>query len=207
MGLETGTYIDSLNAANPTATDPKSEGDDHLRLLKSTIKSTLPNVTGAVTATHTELNLLDGVTATTAELNLIDGVTATTAELNWTDGVTSAIQTQIDTKQASATAVTKTSTTGSASLPSGTTAQRDGSPTAGYLRWNTTDTSAEVYDGSAWAAVGGGNSTTEGLYEMANTISANYSITSGNNALTAGPITINSGISVTIPSSSTWVIA
>jgi hypothetical protein len=106
-----------------------------------------------------------------------------------------------------ATVVSKTSVTGSASLPSGTTAQRDGSPTAGYLRWNTTDTSAEVYDGSAWAAVGGGNSTTEGLYEMANTISANYSITSGNNALTAGPITINSGISVTIPTGSTWVIA
>jgi hypothetical protein len=106
-----------------------------------------------------------------------------------------------------ATVVSKTSTTGSASLPSGTTAQRDGSPTAGYLRWNTTDTSAEVYDGSAWAAVGGGNSTTEGLYEMANTISANYSITSGNNALTAGPITINTGISVTIPTGSTWVIA
>jgi hypothetical protein len=53
----------------------------------------------------------------------------------------------------------------------------------------------------------GGNSTTEGLYEMANTISANYSITSGNNALTAGPITINTGISVTIPTGSTWVIA
>lgn len=130
MGLETGTYIDSLNTANPTATDPKSEGDDHLRLLKSTIKSTLPNVTGAVTATHTELNLLDGVTsttaelnildgvtATTAELNLIDGVTATTAELNYTDGVTSAIQTQIDTKQATITnnAVTDTAQTFTAS--------------------------------------------------------------------------------------------
>jgi hypothetical protein len=59
--------------------------------------------------------------------------------------------------------------------------------------WNTLDTDA--------------NSTTKGLYEMANTISSNYSITSGNNALTAGPITINTGISVTIPSSSTWVIA
>jgi len=51
------------------------------------------------------------------------------------------------------------------------------------------------------------NTTTKGLYEMANTISANYSITSGNNALTAGPITVNNGISVTIPSGSTWVIA
>ena len=43
-----------------------------------------------VTATATELNILDGVTATTAELNIMDGVTATTAELNIMDGVTSA---------------------------------------------------------------------------------------------------------------------
>ena len=103
--------------------------------------------------------------------------------------------------------VEKTSDTGSAKLPAGTTAQRDGSPAAGYLRWNSTDTSAEVYDGTAWAAVGGGNSTTEGLYEHANTISANYSITSGNNAGTFGPISIDSGISVTIPSGSVWTIA
>ena len=62
------------------------------------------------------------------------------------------------------TVVAKTSSTGSAVLPVGTTAERDGSPSAGYLRWNSDDTSAEVYDGSAWAAVGGGNSTGEGLY-------------------------------------------
>ena len=102
--------------------------------------------------------------------------------------------------------VTKTSATGSAELPVGTTAQRDGSPSAGYLRWNSDDTSAEVYDGSAWTAVGGGNSTTEGLYEHAHTISANYSITSGNNAMSAGPITIDTGYSVSIPSGSTWTI-
>ena len=59
--------------------------------------------------------------------------------------------------------------------------------------WNTLDTDA--------------NSTTKGLYEHANTISANYSISSGSNALTAGPITINTGVSVTIPTGSTWVIA
>jgi hypothetical protein len=41
-----------------------------------------------VTATATELNLIDGVTATTAELNIMDGVTATAAELNILDGVT-----------------------------------------------------------------------------------------------------------------------
>ena len=51
-----------------------------------------------VTATASELNILDRVTATATELNLMDGVTATTAELNHVDGVTSNVQTQIDTK-------------------------------------------------------------------------------------------------------------
>ena len=50
------------------------------------------------------------------------------------------------------------------------------------------------------------NTTTKGLYEMANTISANYSISSGNNAVSAGSITIASGVTVTVPSGSNWVI-
>ncbi|MEO2242601.1 MAG: hypothetical protein ABGX49_02935, partial [Candidatus Poseidoniia archaeon] len=158
------------------------------------------NLLDGVTSTTAELNILDGVTSTTAELNLLDGVTSTTAELNYTDGVTSDIQTQLDAK------VAKTSATGSAVLPSGTTVQRDGSPSAGYIRWNTTDTSAEVYDGSAWAAVGGGNSTTEGLYEHAHTINTAYSITSTNNAMSAGPVVIGASGSVTVPATSVWTI-
>ncbi len=57
MGLETGTYINSLNANNPVnATDVVGQGDDHLRLIKSTILNTFPNISGAMTLTHTELN-------------------------------------------------------------------------------------------------------------------------------------------------------
>lgn len=37
MGLETATYIGQLNPANPTGTDPKGQGDDHLRMIKSTL--------------------------------------------------------------------------------------------------------------------------------------------------------------------------
>ena len=59
------------------------------------------NILDGVTASTTEINILDGVTASTAELNILDGVTASTAELNFVDGVTSAIQTQLDGKQAS----------------------------------------------------------------------------------------------------------
>ena len=89
MALETGTYISDLNPSNPVSTDGLAQADDHLRLLKSTLQATLPGLTGAVTSTHTELNLLDGATVTTAEINVLDGVTATTAELNILDGVTS----------------------------------------------------------------------------------------------------------------------
>jgi hypothetical protein len=47
-----------------------------------------------------------------------------------------------------------TSTTGSAIIPVGTTAQRDASPSTGYFRFNTTDGAFEGYDGSAWGSIG-----------------------------------------------------
>jgi hypothetical protein len=98
MGLETGTYLDALVPTNPVATDGLAQADDHIRLLKSTLANSFPSITGAVTVTQGELNVLDGITSSTAELNVLDGITATTAELNFTDGVTSNIQTQLDTK-------------------------------------------------------------------------------------------------------------
>jgi hypothetical protein len=64
MALETGTYISSLNSANPTGADAKSQGDDHIRLIKATLKATFPNITGTVTASHTELNTLVGIPTT-----------------------------------------------------------------------------------------------------------------------------------------------
>ena len=65
MALESTTYIDGLVATNPTGTDARSQGDDHIRLVKSAVKATFPSITGAVTSTHTELNKLDGYTGTT----------------------------------------------------------------------------------------------------------------------------------------------
>jgi hypothetical protein len=56
MALETGTFISDLNTANPTGSDALAFADDHLRLIKTTIKNTFPSVTGAVTKTHTQLN-------------------------------------------------------------------------------------------------------------------------------------------------------
>jgi hypothetical protein len=59
MALESGTYIDSLVSTNPAATDGLAQADDHMRLIKATILASFPNITGAITATHTVLNGLD----------------------------------------------------------------------------------------------------------------------------------------------------
>jgi hypothetical protein len=212
MALEdltgSGKYIDDLVSANPAVGDDVSEGDDHIRGIKNVLKLTFPSIDGAITATDTELN--------------------------YVDGVTSAIQTQIDSKTTNAThsgevtgataltiadnvvdeANLKVSNTPSngyfLSAQSGNTggmtwAEVDALPSqsgnAGkFLTTDATNASWAVLDTDA-------NSTTKGLYEMANVISANYVIGNNNNAISAGPITINSNISVTIPSGSTWVIA
>lgn len=83
MGLESATLIHELDPANPVGgSDPKSQGDDHIRMFKAAVQNTFPNVEGAVTASHAELNILDGVTATAAELNKMDGFTGSPTDLN-----------------------------------------------------------------------------------------------------------------------------
>ena len=103
MALESTTYIDGLVTTNPTGTDPRSQGDDHIRLVKSTLRYTFPNVSGAMTATHTELKLIDGYTGTTAELNYNDIPTLGTVEASKTVtadavGITKKLKTQEQTE-------------------------------------------------------------------------------------------------------------
>jgi hypothetical protein len=63
MALESATFISQLVSTNPVgATDPKAQGDDHLRLIKGVLQSTFPNATAAINPTPTEFNRLVGVT-------------------------------------------------------------------------------------------------------------------------------------------------
>ncbi len=101
----------------------------------------------------------DGMTIVRAQ----EGTTA----LTWSAGdilelrMTAQTFTDLAVAEAAAalgTKVSKTSDTGSAILPVGTSAQRDGSPQAGYIRYNTTIPSFEGYTGTEWGAIGGGGS-------------------------------------------------
>lgn len=71
MALESATYIDDLNTANPAPTDLLAQGDDHIRLIKAVLQATFPNITGAVTPTQAELNLLDGAISVGVPIGII----------------------------------------------------------------------------------------------------------------------------------------
>ena len=67
MGVETATYISQLSATNPLGTDPISEGDNQIRLVKDVLQKQFTTLgAAAVTTTAGELNVLDAVTAGTA---------------------------------------------------------------------------------------------------------------------------------------------
>lgn len=98
--------------------------------------------------------------------------------------------------------------TDSIQVPIGTTAQR---PTGadGYIRYNSDLDRFEGYSDGAWGqlgagATGGGSDNV--FFENSLTVTTDYTITAGKSASSTGDITINSGVIVTIPSGSRWVI-
>lgn len=104
-----------------------------------------------------------------------------------------------------ASAVLYTTATGSAVVPVGTTAQRDSPASAGYFRFNSTTGGFEGYNGASWGGVGGAQAGGV-LYENSTTLTSNYTLTTGKNAMMVGPLTINSGVSLTIPSGQRMVV-
>ena len=100
--------------------------------------------------------------------------------------------------------------TSSLTIPSGTTAQRDGSPAVGMLRHNSTLNQFEGYNNGAWGAIGGGAGATGGgtdevFFESDQAVTTSYTLSSGKHAHTVSP-TINSGVTVTVPSGAILVI-
>ena len=78
------------------------------------------------------------------------------------------------------------------------------------FRFNTGTNKFEGFNGTTWGTIGGGGATGGGnddaFYENTQIITTNYSITSGKNAMTTGPITVNAGVTITIPVGANWVI-
>ena len=79
----------------------------------------------------------------------------------------------------------------------------------GALYWDSALNSMNVYNGTSWVTFGYGATGSSGdqvFFENDQAVTTNYSITSGKNAMSAGPVSVNAGVVVTVPTGSVWTI-
>jgi hypothetical protein len=80
----------------------------------------------------------------------------------------------------------------------------------GALYYDTSLFKMQVWSGSTWNPIGSGGATgslgNNAFFENEYVVSQNYTISTGKNAMSSGPMTINSGIVVTVPAGSVWNI-
>ena len=166
------------------------------------------NVLDGITATTEELNILDGVTATALELNVLDGITASTTELNYVDGVTSAIQTQLNEKSPTAgsssittlgTITTGTWSADTIAIDKGGTGATTASAAAAALLPSQSSNSGKYLttDGAgtlSWGTVSGYSAPTIGTTSIASgaTVTTISGLTLNNSALT-GTLSLPTG--------------
>jgi len=177
-----------------------------------------PVVTGTTIASSWANSTLNDIAATLTDSVAADGQTPMTGnlDLNTHKIVNLVAGTQageaVEFVQFSTPTFTGNVTmlsTGFALIPAGTTAERPVSPVNGQIRYNTTTAQFEGYQGGAWGQLGGGATGGGGdevFVENGVTVTTNYTLSTGKNAESVGPITINAGITVSIPSTQRWVI-
>ena len=157
----------------------------------------------AVAAIDTDVTAVLGISADITTVAGIAPDVTTVAGISADVTVVAANIADINTK------VPRTSATGAAVVPAGTAAQRDGTPLAGYFRFNSDVAKFEGYNGTAWGAVGGGatgGGNDEIFIENGQEVTTNYTIPATRNAMTTGPIDILAGVTVTVSAGARWVI-
>ena len=188
-----GSGVYSLPAGNPVVTG-------------TTIASTWANTTMTdLAAALTDSVAADGQTPMTGNLDL-----NTHKVVNLVAGSASGEAVEFaQFKTPTFTGNVTMSSTGFALIPAGTTAERPVSPANGQIRYNTTTSQFEGYQGGAWGQLGGGATGAGGdevFVENSRVVTTNYTIPVGKSAESVGPITINAGITVTVSSGERWVV-
>lgn len=202
----------AINSATSAATSNTNAGASASAAANSASNAATSATSSAGSATTATTQ---ATTATTQATNA--SASATAAAASATSASTSATAASGSATAAAASAasidiatyVRRDSATGAATVPAGTTAQRPGTVAVGQFRFNSTLGKFEGYNGAAWGAVGGGatgGSSDAVFVENDQAVTANYTITANKNAMSTGPITVDGGVVVTVPTGSRWIV-
>lgn len=225
---ETNALAVDLGASSITGTLGVADGgtgqttytDGQLLIGNSTgntlTKATLTAGTGVTITNGSGSVTVAGTAASTSVVGVVQLTDSTSSTSTTTAATPNAVKSAYDLANAALpkaggtlTGNVDNTSTGYFDLPAGTTAQRPGSANSGMIRFNSDLTQFEGYNGTAWGTIGGGatgGGTDQWALEHDNTITTSYTITSGRNVISAGPITINAGATVTVPTGSNWSI-
>jgi hypothetical protein len=146
-------------------------------------------------------------TASAAEANIVAERSATATLSNKTidldSNTVTGTEAEFNAALQSRDFVTKDSSTGAAVIPVGTSVQRT-QEANGSIRYNTDIDQYEGYTETEWQPLGGARG--GAFFENSVTVSADYTISTNKNAMSAGPISIDNGVTVTVPNGSVWSI-
>lgn len=187
FAVEVNTDLSTVNS-NMTAIQTVSTNISDV----NTVVSNLPTIS------NVDANIADIVAVANNEVN-IDIVATNISDIN----------TAVDELPNLSARVQKTGDNASAAIPAGTQIQRDSTPLPGYFRFNIDLGKFEGYNGTSWGSVGGGatgGGADEIFIENKQSVTASYTIPTGKNAMSTGPITVESGAVVTVQAGSRWVI-
>ena len=175
-----------------------------------------PVVTGTTISSAWANNTMNDLAAALTDSVAADGQTPMTGALNLnTHKVINVVAgtvagDAVEYVQFSSAFVNPTFTgTGFMLIPKGTTAERPVSPVNGEIRYNTTTNQFEGYQGGEWGQLGGGATGGGGdtvFVENSRLVTVDYTIPVGKSAESVGPITINSGVTVTVSSGERWLV-
>ena len=213
MARPTGTTSETgnnYNTANGTGAQVRQKLNEILQALR-TISSGSGDPTGAANISQFQPH----INTTTNELKIATSVSSDTATYVVLGKINEANFGHVVAATPTMTGDVTMSSTGFLKIPVGTDAQQpgqSGAPAAalGQLRYNSTQNRFEGYKNTGWGEIGGGAGATGGgtdqvFFESDQAVTTNYTLTANKNAHTVSP-TINSGVTVTVPSGAILVI-
>ena len=211
--LDAVTHLTSLTLGTPLPVSSGGTGSNSTTYvnLQSNVTGILPIANGGTgTNSTTYANLESNVTGVLPNANTTASASNGASTIVARDASGNFASNQITAAQVSVNTIPTNvvfSSTGAITSPVGTTAQRP-TPATGMLRFNSSATAFEGYNGSGWTSLGGaaGGVGNPVFYENDTNVTADYTITAGKNAGSFGPITVDSGVTVTVPDGSVWTI-